>query len=89
MTKLPITVQSKFHSFCERCPLCSIEGEENEVYAFNEVYERESIVTCEHYDFCERMAKAVNDGLVDMKKKPKVCVQCGHRRITQASARRN
>lgn len=67
MTKLPTTVQSKFHSFCERCPLCSIESEEIEFYACNEVYERESIVTCKHYDFCERMAKAVNDGLVDMK----------------------
>lgn len=67
MPRIPTSVESKFHKFCERCPLCSIEGEENELYSCNEVYERESIVTCAHYDFCARMAKAVNDGLVDMK----------------------
>ena len=67
MPKIPTTVQSKFHDFCACCPLCDIEGEENKFYACDELYVRESIVTCAHYDFCARMAKAVNDGLVDMR----------------------
>lgn len=67
MSKIPTTVQTQFHDFCERCPLCDIVGDENEFYAFNEVYEREKIVTCKYYNFCARMAKAVNDGLVDMR----------------------
>lgn len=67
MPRIPVTVQSKFHNFCERCPLCAVEGEENNFYASNEIVERKSIVTCSHYDFCALLAKAVNDGLVDMK----------------------
>lgn len=70
MPRVPEIVRSQFHDFCERCPLCDIVGEQNNFYAFNEVYERNSIITCAHYDFCGRMAKAVNDGLVDMKEKP-------------------
>lgn len=67
MERIPDTVRSHFHDFCQRCPLCDIEGEENIFYASGEPYERQSIATCAHYDFCARMAKAVNDGLVDMR----------------------
>lgn len=70
MPRVPETVRSRFHDFCKHCPLCDIVVEENNFYACNEICERESIVTCSHYDFCNRMAKAVNDGLVDMKEKP-------------------
>lgn len=67
MPRIPVGVETKFHEFCGHCPLCDVEGEENNLFAFNEIVERQSIVTCSHYDFCERMAKAVKDGLVDMK----------------------
>lgn len=69
MPRVPETVKSQFHDFCERCPLCDIVGEQNDFCACDEVYARESIVTCSYYNFCGRMAKAVNDGLVDMKTK--------------------
>lgn len=67
MEKIPADVQTKFHKFCERCPLCDVIGDSSDLYAFGEVYERCNTITCANYDFCARMAKAVNDGLVDMR----------------------
>lgn len=67
MQEIPAAVQTQFHDFCESCPLCDITIDENKFYAYDKVYMRESIITCKYYNFCARMAKAVNDGLVDMR----------------------
>lgn len=67
MEKIPASVQSRFHSFCKHCPLCDVQGDSSDLFAFGEEQERFNVITCSSYDFCERMAKAVNDGLVDMR----------------------
>lgn len=67
MEKIPADVQTKFHKFCERCPLCDVIGDSSGIYAFGEDFERYNTITCANYDFCARMAEAVNDGLVDMR----------------------
>ena len=67
MSKILETLQPKFHEFCARCPLCDVEGDESVFYTGPVVDMRIRYVTCAHYDFCKRMARAVNDGLVDMR----------------------
>lgn len=72
MERIPDTVRAHFHDFCRRCPLCEVEGQENIFYVGTEINGRVAVATCAHYDFCARMAEAVNDGLVDMRAAQKI-----------------
>lgn len=55
---IPKNVQVMLHEFCERCPVCKIEGRSTEFFANGMVYTEKSVLTCEHYELCARLKQA-------------------------------
>ena len=56
--KIPKETETRFHEFCENCPVCDLCVEGNDYYASNELYERDSVISCKFYEICGRLKKA-------------------------------
>lgn len=52
--KIPKETETRFHEFCENCPVCDLCVEGNDYYASNELYKRDSVISCKFYEICGR-----------------------------------
>ena len=57
--QLPYGLEGRFHEFCGGCPEIELVAKDNSLYAHDVRMVACTVLTCEHYERCESMARRI------------------------------